>query len=247
MNESSKHMPFPDVSADRLAWLTTDQMIEVDRVMIEDLHIELIQMMENAGRSLAILSNKLVSPASADVYVGPGGNGGGGLVAARHLAVAGVDVSVIAAGDTEKYTPIPRHQLDGVQRMGIPVSSESTRTPDVIVDAMLGYSLKGAPRPPFDSLIANANASGAPIIALDTPSGLDTATGETVGEVIDATATLTLAMPKVGLRDGAEGQLRKHLGELYLATISVPNSVYDGLGFDISSPFGVAPILRVVI
>ncbi|MEM6931347.1 MAG: hypothetical protein AAF602_30735, partial [Myxococcota bacterium] len=45
-------MPFPP-AASTLPWLTTDQMREVDRLMIEEFHIELVQMMENAGRGLA--------------------------------------------------------------------------------------------------------------------------------------------------------------------------------------------------
>ncbi len=73
---------FPVISADSIGWLTTEQMIEVDRVMIEDLHIELIQMMENAGRNLARLALDRYSPSRVTVCSGSGGNGGGGLVAA---------------------------------------------------------------------------------------------------------------------------------------------------------------------
>src|SRR2546425_4028407 len=66
--------------------LTADQMREVDRAMVEDLHIELIQMMENAGRALAGLAMRRFGPDSPVVLAGPGGNGGGGLVAARQLS-----------------------------------------------------------------------------------------------------------------------------------------------------------------
>ncbi|MFW6034295.1 MAG: NAD(P)H-hydrate epimerase, partial [bacterium] len=70
--------------------LTADQMREIDRIMIDELHIDLIQMMENAGRSLADLAQRRYAPADAVVLAGPGGNGGGGLVAARHLANRGI-------------------------------------------------------------------------------------------------------------------------------------------------------------
>ena len=83
----------PTVPGDALAWITEVDMIEVDRVMIDDLHIELVQMMENAGRNLARLVLDRVSPSSVVVIAGSGGNGGGGLVAARHLANAGVEVT----------------------------------------------------------------------------------------------------------------------------------------------------------
>ena len=82
-------MEISQVNADAIGWISETDMIEVDRVMIEDLHIELIQMMENAGRSLALVVRELASPdAKVVVAAGSGGNGGGGLVAARHLTNA---------------------------------------------------------------------------------------------------------------------------------------------------------------
>ena len=74
--------PYPEVSADELGWLDEPQMVEVDRVMIEDLGIELLQMMENAGRNLATLIIDRFAPGSVTVLAGSGGSGGGGLVAA---------------------------------------------------------------------------------------------------------------------------------------------------------------------
>ena len=70
--------------------VTAAQMREVDRAMVEDFHIELVQMMENAGRNLADLAVRHFGPRSTVVLAGSGGNGGGGLVAARHLANRGV-------------------------------------------------------------------------------------------------------------------------------------------------------------
>jgi len=83
------------VSRSAVPALTTDQMRDVDRAMVEDLHIELVQMMENAGRNLAELAIIRFSPASVTILAGPGGNGGGGLVAARHLANRGRQVQVV--------------------------------------------------------------------------------------------------------------------------------------------------------
>jgi NAD(P)H-hydrate epimerase len=60
-------------------------MRQVDRAMVQDLHIELLQMMENAGRNLADVAITRIASVSVTVLAGPGGNGGGGLVAARHL------------------------------------------------------------------------------------------------------------------------------------------------------------------
>ncbi len=90
----------PAVPRDRVPAITTEEMIEVDRLMIETYGIELIQMMENAGRNLARLAALHVpenQPAGKNMTVlcGSGGNGGGGLVCARHLANWGANVSVV--------------------------------------------------------------------------------------------------------------------------------------------------------
>ncbi len=65
--------------------ITAEQMREVDRVMVDELDIQLLQMMENAGRNLADLAITRYHSSTCTILVGPGGNGGGGLVAARHL------------------------------------------------------------------------------------------------------------------------------------------------------------------
>ena len=230
--------PLPGVDADALAWIDTEQMIEVDRVMIEDLHIELIQMMENAGRNLARLVHRLFAPASVAVYAGSGGNGGGGLVAARHLANLGVRVSVATTRPREDMAAVPAHQLDIVERMGITVG-ETDPTAELAVDAVIGYSLRGAPDGRSAELIDAVNSHDR-VVSLDVPSGLDTATGETPGRHVTADATLTLAMPKLGLRG------RPEVGRLFVGDISVPASVYDAFGAAIPSTLFVdGPVLEV--
>jgi NAD(P)H-hydrate epimerase len=89
---------FPRIDAQAVPWVSVEQMREVDRIMVEELGISLVRMMENAGRSLAQLARDLLDgdtrARSILVLAGPGGNGGGGLVAARHLASAGARVAV---------------------------------------------------------------------------------------------------------------------------------------------------------
>jgi NAD(P)H-hydrate epimerase len=103
--------------------LTTEQMRAVDRAMVEDLHIELVQMMENAGRSLAELAIARFSPGPVTVLAGPGGNGGGGLVAARHLVNRGCQVQVVLAA-SDRLTPVPAQQADILARMGVSTASQ---------------------------------------------------------------------------------------------------------------------------
>ncbi len=225
---------YPTIPSAAVGWLTEAEMVEVDRVMIDDLHIELLQMMENAGRNLARLVLDAAAPVRAAVVAGPGGNGGGGMVAARHLSNAGVEVVLTLARND--LTGVPAHQFDGLARMGVATSDEVVEA-DVTIDALIGYSLRGAPRGRTAELIA-AIAGRAAVVALDTPSGLDVTTGVAPGAVVTAEATLTLALPKLGLRDSP------HIGELYLADISVPRSVTAALGP--SAPdFARSPILRI--
>jgi NAD(P)H-hydrate epimerase len=217
--------------------LTTEQMREVDRVMVEDLHIELVQMMENAGRNLAELAITRFSPDSVTVLAGSGGNGGGGLVAARHLANRGCQVQVVLS-EPDRLTPVPAHQADILARMGVTMASRPSAA-GLVIDALIGYSLRGDPAGTTAELITWANDQTAPVLALDTPSGLDLTTGAAGTPAVGATATLTLALPKVGLLD-APG-----VGELYLADISVPPLVYQRMGIAVPELFRQSSLLRI--
>ncbi len=228
----------PAVDAADIAWITEADMIEVDRVMIDDLRIELLQMMENAGRNLARLVLDRFAPDRVVVVVGSGGNGGGGMVAARHLANAGVDVSVASTRPASELSGVPAHQFDILGRMGVERVPD-VRDADVVIDAVIGYSLHGAPSGRSAELIEQVNATGgAVIVSLDTPSGLDVTTGTAPGVVVNADATLTLCLPKIGLRTAPQ------VGELYVADISVPPSVTAPFGAR-SPDFSQSSILRV--
>lgn len=234
-------------------YLTTRQMIEVDRAMIEDYKIELIQMMENAGRNLAHLARERFlggDPRGKKVAVlaGTGGNGGGALVCARRLHNYGALVQVFVTRPDADFTPIPAHQLDILHRMKIAVVSAEAITqaapPDLIIDGIIGYSLKGGPRGPASDLIRWANSQDVPILALDAPSGVDTTAGVVFDPAIQATATMTLALPKAGLQAaGVETQV----GELYLADISVPPQLYAEpvLALQVGPIFAAGDIVRL--
>ena len=214
----------PEVSADALELLSTEEMIEVDRLMTDELKIELMQMMENAGRNLARLciNRFLHDPQTKHVLVmaGTGGNGGGALVAARRLHQWGATVSVLTTKPDEAYAGVPAHQLGILRRLGMEIDStevpEPQSAPDIILDGLIGYSLKGEPRGRAADLMAWANAASSPVLALDTPSGLDSTTGEAHVSTIVANATMTLALPKAGLLTATA---QPFVGELYLSDI----------------------------
>lgn len=252
MNLTKTDIPIPSVD--------TAEMIEVDRAMIEDYHIELIQMMENAGRNLAHLARMRFldgDPRDKRVLVmaGGGGNGGGALVAARRLQNWGCNVTIALGQAPEAMTPVPAKQLDILQRMGVngvraPADVQKlaflTRNSpfDLILDGLIGYSLKGAPVGLIGGLIRLANGCEAPILSLDAPSGVDTTSGAVYDPAIKAIATMTLALPKEGLR--ANG-VAEHVGELYLADISVPPDLYgkSPLNKDVAPLFAKDDIVRI--
>ena len=236
-----------------IPFLSTDQMREVDRAMIDDYGILLIQMMENAGRNLAHLARtRFLEGDPTDhrvlVLAGTGGNGGGGLVCARRLHNWGASVHVWTTAPADRLTEIPRHQLAILDRMAVEIEVAGTAPQlpdaDLIIDALIGYSLSGNPRDPAATLINAANAHSAPTLSLDTPSGVDTASGTIYNPAIRATATMTLALPKEGLRAKAAKDL---VGELYLADISVPPELYSGsaLSLDVPHIFATDEIVRI--
>ncbi|MBN1249587.1 MAG: NAD(P)H-hydrate epimerase [Anaerolineae bacterium] len=228
-------------------------MVEVDRLMIEDYEIGLVQMMENAGHHLAALARDrflsgFPTGKTVSVLAGRGGNGGGALVAARHLANWGADVTVRLSRAPDTFSGVPAHQLTILQRMGLTIQGADVPTgppaPSLILDGLIGYSLSGPPRGAEAGLIAWANAQPGPILALDTPSGLDITTGEALGPTIRAAATLTLALPKRGL---LVDKAQPYVGELYLADISVPPALYAVLGLSVDCLFSHSPILHLTI
>lgn len=236
-----------------IPWVTAAQMVEVDRLMTEVYGIALIQMMEHAGRHLAALARDRFlngDPRGKVVVVlaGTGGNGGGVLVAARRLAGWGAVVHLATTAEDTAFTPVPATQLEILRRLGI---APHTMTPPpplpgiaLVLDGVIGYRLRGAPRGAAADLIRWAKRSAAPILSLDVPSGLDVTTGEAFDPTIRAAATLTLALPKIGL--GAPSAL-PFVGELYLADIGVPPALYTASSLDLTVPpiFAKADILRV--
>ena len=207
--------------------VTTEQMIEVDRVAMEETGPNLFQMMENAGRNLALQAIDCLGEnwqqANIIVLAGSGGNGGGGICAARHLANRGAKVKLcLSSSDRLKEVPQwQRHVFQATSGREIEISElkESTEPINLIIDALIGYSLRAAPKGNALELIKWANNTGTPILSLDTPSGVDSTTGATPGEYIHAHWTMTLALPKTGL-------LPNKTGELILADIGIPAGAY---------------------
>jgi NAD(P)H-hydrate epimerase len=240
------------MSPESIPYLSASQMVEVDRLMIEVYGFQLIQMMENAGRHLAELAKTRFlkgDPYEKKVVIlaGSGGNGGGAMVAARNLHNWGAQVFIALTKDPNLLQGAILQQASILQRLNLDLSIREypLKTPraDLIIDGLIGYSLQGAPRGRAAELIKWANRQTAPILSLDLPSGLDATSGEVLKPAIQARATLTLALPKIGLAQA----LAPVVGELYLADIGVPPQLYaqSGLNLIVGPIFQEGSIIRL--
>ncbi len=219
-------------------------MVLLDRRLIEEYYIDLALMMENAGKALAVQSVRLLDGSLVNktvlVLAGKGNNGGGGLVAARHMHNWGANVQVILSSPKGELKDAPGKQSRILEAMGIRTLEDrnlaSARQIHLVVDALLGYNQKGDPRGRVADLVQMANESDAPVLSLDIPTGLDPDKGVPNNPCITATETLTLALPKKGL---LRPEAKPYVGKLFLADISVPREIYKDLGVDHGSVFAV--------
>ena len=224
--------------------ISSAQMREVDRIAIQETGPNLYQMMENAGRNLAGLGLELLGGAWRErrvlVLAGAGGNGGGGICAARHLANRGADVRLYLAapGRLGEVPAFQRKIFQSTSGGELEARDLAKFEPDLVVDALIGYGLRAAPEGPVADAIQWANASGAPILALDVPSGVNADDGGTPGMFIRPNWTMTLALPKTGL-------LPERTGELFLADIGIAEGTYRRIGLNHASPFGTSCWVRL--
>ena len=204
--------------------VTAAEMRDVDRIAVEEVGLKLLQMMENAGRALARCVCEVQGDADTVVVAaGNGGNGGGGMACARHLTNRGVPVEIILDRPPGALSGAAAHQHRILDEMGVPHAKgvDQLTRPDepIVVDALIGYGLEDEVRSPTDEYIDMINDR----------SGIDATSGEALGSAVEPDRTLTLALPKTGLTTVP--------GELLLADIGIPETVYERLGIEYTTPF----------
>jgi NAD(P)H-hydrate epimerase len=239
--------------------LTPDQMSRVDRIMVDDFGVTVLQLMEVAGQAVAGWARERflggdVRGKNVLVLAGSGGNGGDGMVAARFLHSWGGHPAVWLSHEasTLHVHGAAAHQLRSLRALGLPIhppsepsgeTAWSLPAADLIIDALLGFGLSGPPSGPAAQLITAANVHPAPVLSIDLPSGLDARTGDPYDPCIRADATLTLALPKTGLLAPAA---RSVIGELAVADIGIPPEVYARVGVHVEPMFGQQSVVQVM-
>jgi len=200
--------------------LTTAEMAEADRLAIAA-GTPGIALMESAGIAVADAAAAL-SGKRVVVVAGPGNNGGDGFVAARHLSERGYAVRVSFVGERER---LKGDAAAAAARWSGPVDAarpEQLAGCDIVVDALFGAGLDRPVEGLARTMIEAMNASGAPVVAVDLPSGINGTSGAVMGVAVKAARTVTFFRRKTGhlLLPG-----RLHCGDLTVADIGIPDSV----------------------
>ncbi|MFA4967274.1 MAG: NAD(P)H-hydrate epimerase [Candidatus Margulisiibacteriota bacterium] len=207
--------------------VTAEEMAELDRRAIQDLHIPSLTLMENAGRLTAQEAAKLSPGRKIAVICGKGNNGGDGFVAARYLLEMGFDVLVVLIGKAEEAKHDPKVNIE---RLKVPINEAADAASfevmkpkiadsDLIIDAIFGIGLNADLKPPYNAIVTWLNSLDKPILAVDVPSGLNATTGKIMGTAIKAVKTITFAAPKTGFYK-ADGL--GCVGEVRVADIGIP-------------------------
>jgi len=193
--------------------------------------------MENAGRSAAdLITARFGAGSSVVVYSGTGRNGGDGMVAARHLACRGFKVVLRLMGTYKTITdPIVRQNWLALKSMTASAEVEecgdssllSKTDSDVLVDAVLGTGAKGKLRQPALAAVQAINQSRGFKVAIDVPTGIDSDTGDVLGDAVHANLTVTFHATKPGLKNASD-----FCGEISVVDIGIPPeaAAYAGPG-----------------
>ena len=193
----------------------------------EYLGISTLQLMENAGKTVADeIAQRFPPSAEVAVYSGTGRNGGDGMVAARHLAGRGYHVTVVLVGDpsdirdesTVKNWCAVSAMTESVR---IEIARDSSTIPslkcNVVVDALLGTGARGTLRQPIMQAVKTIDDMKCPRVAVDVPTGIDSETGDVLGAALKADLTITFHAMKPGLR-----RAKQYCGEVKVAGIGIP-------------------------
>ncbi len=208
---------------DKMKLASATQMRKIEDEAVKRQGIALKELMASAGQAVAALAAKLI-PAQGQIaiFCGHGNNGGDGFIAARHLALNGYQVTVVLASDADDLKGIAAEAYDSLTKSSariVKFNSGLCLRPGLVIDALLGFGLKGEVRKPIREIIAYINSLKAETIAIDVPSGVNSDTGEVANIAIKAAHTVTFTCPKIGLAlyPGAEYVGRIHPVDIGIA------------------------------
>jgi NAD(P)H-hydrate epimerase len=214
-------------SAHRHELYTVDQVRALDRRAIDDLGVPGYELMERAAASaLVCLRQRWPHARRVSVYCGPGNNGGDGFLLAALAREAGLQVDVIALGESRGDDAVRARRAyeHGGGAVHLWRSRDELPVADVQVDALFGTGLQRALVPEVAELVRSIHAVGAPVLALDVPSGVNADSGDVLGEAIQAELTVTFIAAKRGLYTGkAPG----YTGQVQWESLGLPEPLWQ--------------------
>ena len=223
--------------------LSRDQVRDIDRRAIDEYGMSGLVLMENAGRGVADKLCQFGIYGRVVICCGTGNNGGDGFVIARHLDLRAIRALVLVFSAEIETDAAGRRRPKGLSadaavnydilnKTDVPIELHSTgdglaeriKRSSFVVDALLGTGARGDARPPLDAVIDEMNRCGAPIVAVDVPSGLDCDSGQPSRHTIRAIHTCTFVAPKPGFFvPGAE----QYTGKVHVLDIGAPRKLID--------------------
>jgi hydroxyethylthiazole kinase-like uncharacterized protein yjeF len=205
--------------------LTPEEMAECDRVTIAG-GTPGITLMEKAGRAVADAVARHRLGTRVVVVAGPGNNGGDGFIAARVLVERGYPVRMLLMGEVATLRDDAAEAARRWARPIEPAKPQALAGADVIIDALFGAGLNRPVESEARALIEAMNASGAPMVAVDLPSGINGASGAIMGTAVKAYESVTFFRRKPGhvLLPG-----RVHAGPVRVVDIGIPESALEAV------------------
>ena len=189
-----------------------------------------LELMERAGAEVARAVTAMAPDRPVRIVCGKGNNGGDGLVVARLLAEAGLEAEALLLADPEELSTDARANFERLaggraawRRIEAAALPDALQESGAVVDAMLGTGFEGVPRAPLDAAIEAVNDAGAPVLAVDVPSGVNASTGEVDGACVHAGVTVTFHAAKVGLWVDPG---KTHAGRVEAVPIGIPPARY---------------------
>ncbi len=247
----------PATSTAGILALSSKQVTQVNKLLIEEFGFGYGVLLENAGRAYAtltrhILGGKLMGK-RVIILAGAGNSGACGLVAARILQSNGAEVMVILSRSVADFNAIADHQHRTLNKCNVTTSFikdlpalrlvDTIRGSDLVLDAMVGRGLKGVLRQSEAYAVQVVKQSNCRVLALDLPSGLAAEPGNDLPEpVLRAHSTLALGLPLLAHANPLAEPL---LGNLYLADIGIPSAVYKHIGLTVGPMFASGELLQL--
>lgn len=219
--------------------VSKEEMQELEEVTIEEFGVSEDVLMEEAGSHIAeFIREQFSSDIKIAIICGKGNNGGDGFVAARELLSWGFNIEVYTPFQDSEINDLALKKFETVRKVDEDAEMFDFPTANVYVDALMGYGLEGAPEGKVKNSINKIEEWSAETVSVDVPTGVDSDTGQAYDPHISPEYTVTLGLPKEGLRE-------ENSGKIFLADIGIPIEATDEIDVDTRNLFLEKSILEL--